>query len=144
MKKVFLISPSNEMLIPSRVLNSFGYELHLCFKFSDSIKILNEISPSVILLDFMFVCDYGMSIIQELINKTLGVPVIIISNDRASYLSVQAIKSGASDFVQLPCNIEFLIKKIELYCVCHKQYESNGKLEQVNKNIPDILKTFLG
>lgn len=138
MKKVFLISPNEEVQTFCNSLVSFGYDLIICPNLSSAWKENEESKdsrPSMILLGFSVVCEYGMEIIQVIINRMNVSQILVVSYETAPCFSIKSVEYGAVDYIVFPCTIEYLVKKIEYYSIksfyntqtCNEEF---GKYEE--------------
>ena len=91
-----------------------GYDVHLA---ADGEGVVNHLSAgrpaSLVLLDIMMPNKDGWETLRNIRNMSLDVPVIMLSGMSSPPSIVQAIKSGAVDFLAKPVDHEDLARAIE-------------------------------
>jgi two-component system response regulator FixJ len=55
----------------------------------------------------------GLTLQEELVNRRVGIPVIIVTGHGDVPLAVRAMRAGAVDFIEKPFDDELLLKSIE-------------------------------
>jgi two-component system response regulator FixJ len=55
----------------------------------------------------------GLALQEELVNRRVGIPVIIVTGHGDVPLAVRAMRAGAIDFIEKPFDDELLLKSIE-------------------------------
>lgn len=93
------------------ILETGGYNA-VCF--ADELALMNELRerhPLCILLDVQLPGKSGLDILVEL--AEYPVPVIMISGQGNIQVAVQAIKSGAQDFIEKPSMREGFVSRLE-------------------------------
>jgi len=91
-----------------------GYDVHLAVDGEGVINHLQAARPaSLVLLDIMMPNKDGWETLRDIRNMNLDVPVIMLSGMSSPPNIVQAIKSGAVDFLAKPVNHEDLGRAIE-------------------------------
>lgn len=96
-----------------KFLTSRGYEIRSALNLSEARAILKKDMPDIVLLDVNLPDGYGPNLMQEneiLVNKP---PVIIITAYPDIDMAVEAMKSGAHDFLQKPIDLERMDASIQ-------------------------------
>jgi DNA-binding NtrC family response regulator len=68
----------------------------------DALKRLDVIVPDVILLDLQLPGMHGMDVLQHVMSHEMPSPVVVITDDGSVDVAVEAMRSGAFDFVTKP------------------------------------------
>ncbi|UCC15373.1 MAG: sigma-54-dependent Fis family transcriptional regulator [Gammaproteobacteria bacterium] len=68
----------------------------------DALKQLDVIVPDVILLDLQLPGMHGMDVLQHVVSHEMPSPVVVITDDGSVDVAVEAMRSGAFDFVTKP------------------------------------------
>ncbi len=79
----------------------------------DAIQLTRQIQPDLILMDLLMPHLDGYTVIQQLREQQFTQPVIAISASNFEHDRVYALKSGCSDYLVKPINIEQLLAVIE-------------------------------
>lgn len=69
-------------------------------------------TPSCIILDVHMPGRSGLDILRELNAQDYGAPIFIISGQGDIPMAVEAIKSGALDFIEKPFNAETVVSRV--------------------------------
>src|SRR5579862_7066849 len=86
----------------SMVLSAGGYEV-ICFADGAALlSIARSRTPSAILLDVHIPGKSGLDILRELHGEDYPAPIFMISGQGDIAMAVNAIKSGAIDFIEKP------------------------------------------
>ena len=82
----------------------------------DTMEILDEETPEVILLDMNFSVDTsgddGMRLLRRLRERLPNVPVILITGWGSIELAVEGMKAGAKDFITKPWQNAYLVESV--------------------------------
>ncbi|MEM9723346.1 MAG: sigma-54 dependent transcriptional regulator [Bacteroidota bacterium] len=99
------------------LLSQEGYSVEVCEHPEKAEQILQEVQPSLILLDMNYSVDTtgkeGLDFLGQLEKRFPQVPVILITGWGSVSLAVEGMKRGASDFIQKPWNNEHLLQSVQ-------------------------------
>lgn len=112
-------------------LEKSGYTILEAENAREALNICKEKVPDLILLDQILPDIAGLDILPEIQRIDPILPVIILTAVDKSRTAVQALKSGAFDYINKPVNLE------ELKVVIEKAYESTRLKRQVAHLIKD-------
>ncbi|MCH7930785.1 MAG: response regulator transcription factor [Proteobacteria bacterium] len=70
-------------------------------------------SPGCLLLDIRMPGMSGLELQRELAERSIGLPVIILTGHGDVQLAVHAMKAGAVDFIEKPFNNELLLDRVQ-------------------------------
>src|ERR1700744_4290685 len=86
----------------SMVLSAGGYQV-ICFADGAALlKVARSRTPACILLDVHIPGESGLDILKELHGEDYPAPIFMISGQGDIAMAVNAIKSGALDFIEKP------------------------------------------
>ncbi|MBN2414112.1 sigma-54-dependent Fis family transcriptional regulator [candidate division KSB1 bacterium] len=135
MFKVLLVDDEVEILRDNcRLIVEMGYECFIAHNGKEALTLIRQEHPDVILTDQKMPVMGGMSLLEELklIDKTI--PVIFFTGYGTVDTAVNAMKSGAFDYLQKPFppeKLESLLKKAfdyrEAILENKDNHEPNGK-----------------
>ncbi|MBF0273834.1 MAG: response regulator [Nitrospinae bacterium] len=114
------------------VLNQYGFESKIVENGQGVLDLLNEgYKPSCILLDYRMPVMDGLETCKRIKENKLyrQIPVIIVTSSLNKNLVIQAIKTGAEDYLAKPFDSDELIARIESHI---KNYTL---INQLNKEI---------
>lgn len=90
-----------------------GYQTAHAQTRQEALELASHEAVQVVLLDIMLGQEHGLDILKELLLLRQNLPVIMITGYGSIDTAVQAMKSGAVDYVTKPLNFENLLKLVE-------------------------------
>lgn len=110
MKFKILIVDDDELICSSlkKVLNGFGYLADALQNAENAIETIDAFQPDLVLLDIHLGKSNGVEVLKEIQKKFRNLTVIMITGYSDVQLAVNAIKSGAYDFLLKPLDIDQL------------------------------------
>lgn len=88
------------------ILEDEGYEVLTAESAEEGMKIFEEQSPDLVLLDIWLPGMDGIEALKRMRDRRPSVPVIMISGHGTIELAVKASKLGAYDFLEKPLSLE--------------------------------------
>jgi len=97
------------------LLEDENYEVRAVKNSDEALDAISERLPDLILLDIWLENSKldGIGLLNEIYNKFLGIPCIMISGHGNIDIAVNAIRNGASDFIEKPFEAERLLITLE-------------------------------
>lgn len=86
-----------------------------------ALELLATVNPQIILLDLCLPTMGGLEFLDELNQRKIEIPVIVMSIYDDVDSKREALKHGASDFLVKPVKLTQLAKKISKYIECDVQ-----------------------
>ena len=122
MKKVLVVDDEyiNRLLL-SNIINTFYEDVQVLVAngYSQTMDVLNEHKPDLILLDIMMPKHNGFEI-KEVLNgntNTKDIPVIFVSALSEIHYKNRALLLGAVGYLEKPINLKLFAETIEPYVV---------------------------
>jgi DNA-binding NtrC family response regulator len=113
-EKVLLVDDEEDFLeVMEDRLRARDMEVTTCRSAEEALKKIKEQSFDAILLDFMMPGMDGMHALKEIKAKNPESQIILLTGHATIEKSVEAMKLGATDFLEKPADIEALEKKIK-------------------------------
>ncbi len=107
--KILIVDDDNLVSLSlKKVLTKLGYEIDVCTDGGKALDMVELHQPDVILLDIYLTTHNGLDILKDLQKKFFDIPVIMITGYADVKIAVEAMKSGAFDFLLKPIDIEQL------------------------------------
>ncbi len=116
MKKKKILIVDDEHLIRwsfSKKLESWGYFTETASNGKETIDLMKNFNPDLVLLDLNLPDINGLHLLKEIKSLSPSIPVIIITAYGTIEQAVQAIRDGAYDFITKPVNYENLQNTIK-------------------------------
>lgn len=95
-------------------MNKYGFEAVIVENFNNIMEELDELSPSVVLLDVNLPKFDGFYWCTKIRQKS-NVPIIFISARDSGMDQIRALESGADDYITKPFYYDVVIAKIKSY-----------------------------
>lgn len=120
-KRIFIVDDDPKIgELFANVLERDGYDTSAFVKASDMLETLDsDGSPDLILTDLMMPEVSGIQLIEEIRNRKLTLPIIIMTAHSSVQSAVEAMRLGAFHYLQKPVNLEemrtLLNKALDLY-----------------------------
>lgn len=116
MEGKILIIDDDELVTRSlkKLLVKLGYDVLVCNDPDESFDIIRLNEPDVILLDIYFAHHHGLEILKDIQKKFFQIPVIMITGYADVKIAINAMKSGAFDFLLKPLDfaqLQLVLKK---------------------------------
>lgn len=94
------------------VLSDEGYSCALANDGADALSRLPSLRPSLVLLDIWMPGMDGIETLRRMKAAQPGTPVIMMSGHATISTAIKATKSGASDFIEKPLELDLLLNAI--------------------------------
>ena len=129
MFKVLLVDDEVEILRDnSRLIMEMGYECFVADNGKEALTIIRQEQPDVIITDQKMPVMGGMALLEEIRSIDKTIPVIFFTGYGTIHTAVNAIKSGAFDYLQKPFppeKLQSLLKKAFEYREATLQYKND-------------------
>lgn len=99
--------------IIERNVSDWGYLYKAVKSAAEMWETLEEVIPSVILLDIRLGDEDGTALVPQLKQSFPGIPIVIITANAAIESAVKCLKNGATDYLCKPLNFERLRIEID-------------------------------
>lgn len=140
-EKVLLVDDEEDFLeIMSERIEARGMTVTTCTSAEKAIEIIKTESFDAIILDFMMPGMDGFQALKEIKSKRPESQIILLTGHATVEKGVEAMKMGATDFLEKPADIEALEKKI-------KDASARRMLivvEETEKRIRDVIRRVGG
>ena len=119
-----------------RLIRSAGYQAKTFMSALDFLDQDVSRRPCCLILDVEMPELTGLDLQRELESRGISIPIIFLTGHGTIPMGVQAMKSGAADFLTKPCNDEELLQAI------HRSIEKN-RLERKQQAEVDSIRRCL-
>ncbi|MBE3562721.1 MAG: response regulator [Hydrogenibacillus schlegelii] len=146
-RKVLVIDDEKELeLLAREVLEPEGIEVQAAETGLDGLELLKRNRYDVVLLDLNLPDENGLEILKQVRDKDLMTRIVIITAYGSIESAVQAMKSGANDYLAKPVSAENL-KDVVMKQLSGKREDEAYPIsmqEVERKHIAYVLKLFRG
>lgn len=137
-KKIILVDDSKSNLVVGKNVLSEKYEVFSVASGERLFKLLEKVTPDLILLDVEMPEMSGFEVMDRLktLKEFVDIPVIFLTgmSDHASELD--GLSRGAVDYITKPFSPPLLLKRIELHLLLQDQ---KIELKDFNENLQDMV-----
>src|SRR5215210_224953 len=88
------------------LLEARGHKTLSAASVGEGLRLFSEHKPAAVLLDLRLPDGTGIDVLRELQRQAPGTPVIVISGHGSVAEAVEAMRVGASDYVEKPISRE--------------------------------------
>src|SRR5215813_10471145 len=93
-------NPGDADLVRLRLVESKSdVDIACVNRLSDGLQAMNEVKPSVVLLDLNLPDSRGAETFRKVLNKVPDVPVVVLSGQDDEELAVKAVHQGVQDYL---------------------------------------------
>lgn len=110
-------------------LSKAGYEPHVASSGQEGLAIVDQQRIDLVLTDMKMADMDGMAVLHALKQRFNAIPILIITAHGSIELAVQAIRSGAYDYITKPFQREELLLKVHNALEFYGLAEENKRLK---------------
>jgi two-component system NtrC family response regulator len=110
MNRKILIIDDDELVCVAlkRVLTKLSYDADFCLDGDEASERIIEFEPDIILLDIYLTTHNGLELLKDFQKRHFNIPVIMITGYSDVKIAVNAMKTGAFDFLLKPIDLDQL------------------------------------
>lgn len=140
-EKVLLVDDEKDFLdVMAQRMEARGLEITTAESADQALSIIEKEHFDAIVMDFQMPGMDGMQALKAIKAKSPELQIILLTGYATVEKTVEAMKAGASDFLEKPVDIEVLTAKIK-----KAKADKNQHIEkQTDERIKDILQRFSG
>lgn len=142
--KILIVDDEERFLSTTKkLLSKYGYEALIAQSGKEAIEILGLHMIHVVILDVKMPIMDGIETLRQIKKGFPLVEVIMLTGHATVESAVDGLKSGATDYLMKPTDVEDLIKKSEEAFEKRKQLEEKIRMAQAKKMMKsprDIIK----
>lgn len=140
-EKVLLVDDEKDFLdVMAQRMEARGLEITTAESADQALSIIEKEHFDAIVMDFQMPGMDGMQALKAIKAKSPELQIILLTGYATVKKTVEAMKAGASDFLEKPVDIEVLTAKIK-----KAKADKNQHVEkQTDERIKDILQRFGG
>ncbi len=140
-EKVLLVDDEKDFLdVMAQRMEARGLEITTAESATQALSIIEKEHFDAIVMDFQMPGMDGMQALKAIKAKSPELQIILLTGYATVEKTVEAMKAGASDYLEKPVDIEVLTAKIK-----KAKVDKNQHIEkQTDERIKDILQRFGG
>jgi DNA-binding NtrC family response regulator len=135
MKKIMVIDDDRVFLrLTAKFLKKNGFEVETFEEWGPADRHLEDHEVDLVLVDLHLPDRSGIEIIQEIKQTTPELPILMITAHSSIQTAIEAVKAGAEDYIQKPCeNSEILFKIHKTFENVHNKSELRNLKQTLEK-----------
>jgi PAS domain S-box-containing protein len=98
--------------IKESLLGPLGYQVRGVEHGLAALDVLNTQTPDLVITDYHMPKLNGLELLQHIQQRLPGLPVIMMSSEQSNQLVVEAMRSGATDFLIKPFDQDALVRSV--------------------------------
>jgi DNA-binding response OmpR family regulator len=139
MQKILVIEDEKEMASGLKDILEFeGYEVAIAETGKEGLQAIGRKTPDCIILDLMLPDIGGYAICEQIRQKKLKVPILMLTAKAQEYDKIRGFKVGADDYLTKPFGIGELSARVMALLRRHSQYAPDADLVQVGSSLVDV------
>jgi DNA-binding NtrC family response regulator len=107
-RKILIVDDEPAIRDSLRLLLKSNFEVIVAADGEEALAVVDDVRPDLVLLDVMMPRVDGIEVLKRLQEKPYRMPVIMLTASNTVRTAVQAMKSGAVDFLNKPFDVEEL------------------------------------
>jgi len=157
-KKILLVDDEHDFLwLITNMLVKEGYRVVEAREGEEALRLFEKAVPDLVLMDYRMPGRDGLQIAKDIMKRTPGLPIIMITGYAEIKIAVKAMRMGVYDYVTKPVNKDTLLSTIQralekqnLLCeVAHLRnilnervslYEKMGNSDPIKKLVRNVEK----
>ncbi|HET6370148.1 MAG TPA: response regulator, partial [Nitrospiria bacterium] len=104
-KRILIVDDEPSVRESLKVLLKRDYELHTVEGGEEALEAVSRFTPHLMLLDLVMPRVDGMTVLRTLREQGQTFPIIMLTATRMLKTAVEAMKSGASDYLTKPFDV---------------------------------------
>ena len=121
---------ANTLASLARAFRMAGHEAAVCDNAGRALELVKSQSFDMMLSDVVMPGKDGLSLLEDLRNLGLALPVVMISGQANIEMAVRATRLGAADFLEKPLSTDKLLLTVDNVLKLKRLEEENRELRQ--------------
>lgn len=111
--KILIVDDDRVILeLASIILRSDGYSVQTSIDGIHALRLIEEATPDLVLLDYMMPGKDGLEVLREIKEKFPDIAVIFFTGMGSEDVAVRAMKAGAADYMMKPFRNHDLLERV--------------------------------
>jgi response regulator RpfG family c-di-GMP phosphodiesterase len=142
--RVLIVDDEESIRFSLRVfLEAEGYIVKLAAHAEDALEVLGAESFDVLITDIFMPGLSGVELLSQLQQTHPHLPVLLITGDPSVQTAVDALRSGATDYLSKPIDRAGLLKAVRQAAVMKRMHDCNALLQKQNRAYRENLENMV-
>ena len=134
MHKILIIEDEKEMARGLKDILEFeGYEAATAENGKEGLQAIGRKEPDCIILDLMLPDISGYEVCEQIRQKKLNTPILMLTAKSQEYDKIRGFKVGADDYLTKPFSVGELLARVMALLRRHGQYAQEA---EIIRNVP--------
>lgn len=125
-----------------RHLAADGYEVELAATAREGLERYDPARHDVVVVDYHLPDAIGLEVLEELVSRGTGVPVVVVTGAGSEEIAVQAMKLGASDYIVKESAPHFFGLLPQVVARAVQQHRLREEKRRVEERMRSILRSM--
>jgi two-component system response regulator AtoC len=125
-----------------KALEKGGYAIETFNRARDFLNAVDRTVPDLVLVDMIIPEINGIELIKELRKRMLSMPIVVVTADPRIESAIQAIKSGANEYLRKPINpgeLNLMVEKLLDYSAMREELQTIQTDNQKKYSVDSLL-----
>src|ERR1700675_3167292 len=130
--ETILVADDDEHIVElvSMYLKREGYRVEAAYDGDETLRKVNELHPSLLVLDIMMPGPDGLQICRSLRRRS-NVPILLVTARTSDIDKIAGLRFGADDYVTKPFNPQELVARVEAVLRRSRTSDAEPRAEQI-------------
>ena len=139
MSKILVIEDEKEMIRGLKDILEFeGYEVATAETGKEGLLAVSRNEPDCIILDLMLPDVSGYEVCEQIRQKRLRTPILMLTAKAQEYDKIRGFKVGADDYLTKPFSVGELLARVMALLRRHGQYAHDIDVIRIGSNLVDV------
>lgn len=139
MPKILVIEDEKEMIRGLKDILEFeGYEIVTAETGREGLVVVSRNEPDCIILDLMLPDIDGYKVCEQIRQKKLHTPILMLTAKAQEYDKIRGFKVGADDYLTKPFSVGELLARVMALLRRHGQYVQDIDVVRIGPNLVDV------
>ncbi|NOK57550.1 MAG: DNA-binding transcriptional response regulator, NtrC family [Chloroflexi bacterium AL-W] len=121
-------------------LEPHGAHVHTASSGKEALEVLEKLSPDVAILDVRMPEPDGIAVLQQLQERGCVFPIIIVTAQESSTITIEAMQNGAYDYIAKPFEPQTVVAVVEQAIEYHRRLQTaSASSTTVEQDPRDVL-----
>jgi DNA-binding response OmpR family regulator len=139
MPRILVIEDEKEMVLGLKDILEFeGYEVATAETGKEGLMAISRNEPDCIILDLMLPDINGYEVCEQIRQKNLNTPILMLTAKAQEYDKIRGFKVGADDYLTKPFSVGELLARVMALLRRHGQYAQDIDIVRIGSNLVDV------
>jgi len=139
MPRILIVEDEKEMIRGLKDILEFeGYEVATAETGKEGLLAVSRSEPDCVILDLMLPDISGYEVCEQIRQKKLHTPILMLTAKAQEYDKIRGFKVGADDYLTKPFSVGELLARVMALLRRHGQYAHDIDVVHIGPNLVDV------